>query len=78
MTMTATMHRTSALSSPATVIRTKPDSNNNEQQTRERIEMVFSITTLIEEMPVDFSEVKTMKQMEVDFSMATQEPVERV
>jgi hypothetical protein len=72
------MHRTSALSSPSTVIRTKPVINNNEQQTRERIEMVFSITTLIEEMPVDFSEVKTMKQMEVDFSMATQEPVERV
>jgi hypothetical protein len=38
--------------------------------------MVFSITAQIAEM--DFSGYKTQTQVEMDFSMTTQEPVERV
>jgi len=38
--------------------------------------MVFSITAQISEM--DFSEYKTNKRVEMDFSMTTQEPVEQV
>ena len=38
--------------------------------------MDFSMTAQIPEM--DFSEYKTKKRVEMDFSMTTQEPVERV
>jgi hypothetical protein len=38
--------------------------------------MDFSITAQILEM--DFSEYKAKKRVEMDFSMTTQEPVERV
>jgi len=62
--------------SPPTAIQTKPVINDKNQQTREWVEMDFSITAQISEM--DFSEHKTKKWVEMDFSMTTQEPVERV
>jgi hypothetical protein len=60
--------------------------NDKEQQTMEPGEMDFSVTTQIREMDfstaqipeMDFSEYKTKKRVEMDFSMTTQEPVERV
>jgi len=52
----------------------------------EPVEMDFSMTAQIREMDfstaqipeMDFSEYKTKKRVEMDFSMTTQEPVERV
>jgi len=61
---------------PPTAIQTKPVINDKDQQTRQWVEMDFSITALIPEM--DFSEYKTKKRVEMDFSMTTQEPVEQV
>jgi hypothetical protein len=57
------------------VIWRKPDINDKEQQTMEPGAMDFS-TAKIPEM--DISEYKTMKLVEIGFSMTTQEPVERV
>jgi hypothetical protein len=57
------------------VIWRKPDINDKEQQTMETGAMDFS-TAKIPEM--DFSEYKTMKLVEIGFSMTMQEPVERV
>jgi hypothetical protein len=72
----ATKHRSPGFCLPPTAIQTKSVINDKDQQTREWVEMDFSITAQIPEM--DFSEYKTNKQEEMDFSMTTQEPVERV
>jgi hypothetical protein len=62
--------------SPSTAIQTKPVINDKNQQTREWVDMGLSITAQISER--DFSEYNTNKRVEMDFSMTTQEPVERV
>ena len=72
----AAKHRSPGFCLPPTAIQTKPVVNDKEQQTRELVEMVFSITAQISEM--DISEYNTKKRVEMDFSMTTQEPVERV
>jgi hypothetical protein len=64
------------LSSSPTAIRTKSVIDDKQQETRERVEMDFSITALLIEM--NFSEYNIMKWVEMDFSMTTQEPVELV
>ena len=73
--------------SPPTAIWRKPDINDKEQQTMEPVEMDFSMTAQIREMDcsisaqiteINFSEYMTKKRVEMDYSMATQEPVERV
>jgi hypothetical protein len=83
----ATKHRSQGFCLPPTAIQTKPVINDKDQQTRQWVEMDFSITAQISEMDfsitaqileMDFSVYKTKKRVEMDFSMTTQEPVERV
>ena len=76
MTAIATKHRPPGFCLPPTAIQTKPVINDKDQQARELVEIVFSITAQTSEM--DFSEYKTKKRVEMDFSMTTQEPVEQV
>jgi len=64
------------LSSSPTAIRIKSVIDDKQQETRERVEMDFSITALLIEM--NFSKYNIMKWVEMDFSMTMQEPVELV
>ena len=54
------------------MIQTKPVINDKNQQTREWVEIDFSVTAQIPEM--DFAEYKTKKRVEMDFSITAQIP----